>query len=53
MEHIKGRFETDASGGITETNLRSYAETGVDYISIGELTHSVTALDLSMTIAFT
>jgi nicotinate-nucleotide pyrophosphorylase (carboxylating) len=48
LEHIKGRFETEASGGITETNLRSYAETGVDYISIGALTHSYRSLDLSL-----
>jgi nicotinate-nucleotide pyrophosphorylase (carboxylating) len=48
LENIKGRFETEASGGITETNLRSYAETGVDYISIGALTHSYRSLDLSL-----
>ena len=48
LEQIKGRFETEASGGITETNLRSYAETGVDYISIGALTHSYRSLDLSL-----
>ncbi len=45
---INGRFETEASGGITLQTLRSYAETGVDYISSGALTHSVKAMDLSM-----
>lgn len=48
LELIQGRFETEASGGITEANLRSYAETGVDYISIGALTHSYRSLDLSL-----
>jgi nicotinate-nucleotide pyrophosphorylase (carboxylating) len=45
---IGGRFETEASGGITLQTLRSYAESGVDYISSGALTHSVKSLDLSM-----
>lgn len=45
---IDGRFETEASGGITLDTLRAYAETGVDYISSGALTHSVKSLDLSM-----
>ncbi len=45
---IDGRFETEASGGITLQTLRSYAETGVDFISSGALTHSVKAMDLSM-----
>jgi len=45
---IKGQFETEASGGITLKTLRTYAETGVDYISSGALTHSVKAMDLSM-----
>ncbi|AGI22873.1 nicotinate-nucleotide pyrophosphorylase [Pseudomonas sp. ATCC 13867] len=43
-----GRARLEASGGITEATLRSVAETGVDYISIGTLTKDVTALDLSM-----
>ena len=38
----------EASGGINLSNVRAYAETGVDYISIGALTHSVPAVDLSM-----
>jgi nicotinate-nucleotide pyrophosphorylase (carboxylating) len=45
---INGRFETEASGGITLETLRDYAETGVDFISSGALTHSIKALDLSM-----
>lgn len=45
---INGRFETEASGGITLETLRSYAETGVDYISSGALTHSIKSIDLSM-----
>ncbi len=45
---IDGQFETEASGGITLQTLRSYAETGVDFISSGALTHSVKAMDLSM-----
>ncbi len=45
---IDGKFETEASGGITLQTLRSYAETGVDFISSGALTHSVKAMDLSM-----
>ena len=43
-----GRAELEASGGITEKNLRAIAETGVDYISIGALTKDAIALDLSM-----
>jgi nicotinate-nucleotide pyrophosphorylase (carboxylating) len=45
---IDGKFETEASGGITLQTLRSYAESGVDFISSGALTHSVKAMDLSM-----
>jgi nicotinate-nucleotide pyrophosphorylase (carboxylating) len=47
---IGGKCKTEASGGITETNLRSVAECGVDYISMGALTHSVKSLDLSLKI---
>ncbi|QRY81470.1 carboxylating nicotinate-nucleotide diphosphorylase [Pseudomonas sp. PDNC002] len=43
-----GRAKLEASGGITETSLRTIAETGVDYISIGTLTKDIKALDLSM-----
>ena len=45
---IAGRFETEASGGITETTIRGMAEAGVDYISVGALTHSVSSMDLSL-----
>ena len=45
---VKGKCETEASGGITGNTIRSYAETGVDYISVGALTHSVKSLDLSL-----
>lgn len=45
---IAGRCKTEASGGITESNLRAVAECGVDYISVGALTHSVKSLDLSL-----
>ncbi|MEI6694494.1 MAG: carboxylating nicotinate-nucleotide diphosphorylase [Bacteroidota bacterium] len=48
VEMIAGRFETEASGGITETSLRKYAECGVDYISVGSLTHHIRSLDLSL-----
>ena len=45
---IQGRFITEASGGITIDNIREYADCGVDYISVGALTHSVKSLDLSL-----
>lgn len=45
---IDGRFETEASGGITTDNIRKYAETGVDYISVGALTHHIKSLDMSL-----
>lgn len=45
---VQGRIETEASGGITEANLLDYAETGVDFISMGALTHSVRSIDISM-----
>lgn len=48
LQLIKGKFETEASGGITEKNIRNYAKCGVDFISIGALTHSVKSLDLSL-----
>lgn len=47
---VSGRIETEASGGITIENIRKYALTGVDYISVGALTHSVKSLDLSLKI---
>jgi nicotinate-nucleotide pyrophosphorylase (carboxylating) len=45
---IDRRFETEASGGITLVTLRAYAETGVDYVSSGALTHSYKSLDISL-----
>ena len=45
---VDGRARTEASGGITLDTIRAVAETGVDRISVGALTHSVTALDLSL-----
>jgi nicotinate-nucleotide pyrophosphorylase (carboxylating) len=48
VRRINGRYETESSGGITFDTLRAYAETGVDYISVGALTHSVKSLDMSL-----
>lgn len=47
VELIAGRYETESSGGITFDTLRTYAECGVDFISVGALTHSVKSLDMS------
>ncbi len=47
---VNGQYETEASGGITVFNARAYAQTGVDFISSGALTHSATPLDLSLKI---
>lgn len=47
VELIAGRYETESSGGITFDTLRPYAEAGVDFISVGALTHSVKGLDMS------
>ena len=47
VEIINHRYETESSGGITIDNLRDYAECGVDFISVGALTHSVKGLDMS------
>jgi nicotinate-nucleotide pyrophosphorylase (carboxylating) len=48
VQLINGKYETEASGGVTEATLRSVAECGVDFISVGALTHSVKSLDLSL-----
>jgi len=48
VELIDKRFQTEASGGIREENIREYALTGVDFISMGALTHQVKSLDLSL-----
>lgn len=48
VELINGQFITEASGGITLDNVREYAMCGVDYVSMGALTHSVKSLDMSL-----
>ncbi len=48
VDHVAGRAELEASGGMTLQTLREVAETGVDFISVGALTHSAPALDLSL-----
>lgn len=48
IELINNRYEIEASGGITRENILEYALTGVDYISVGALTHSVKSLDMSL-----
>jgi nicotinate-nucleotide pyrophosphorylase (carboxylating) len=45
---INGKYETEASGGITLENIRAYAATGVDYISVGAITHHAVSMDLSL-----
>ena len=49
---IDRRYETEASGGITKQTIRSFAETGVDFISVGALTHSFDSLDMSLKASF-
>ncbi len=51
IERINHRYETEASGGVRLDTVRALAETGVDFISVGALTHSAPALDISMDIA--
>jgi nicotinate-nucleotide pyrophosphorylase (carboxylating) len=48
VKEISGRYETESSGGINISTIRSYAECGVDYISVGALTHHVKSLDMSL-----
>jgi nicotinate-nucleotide pyrophosphorylase (carboxylating) len=50
VQRINGKYLTEASGNITDKNIREVALTGVDYISVGALTHSVKSLDLSLKI---
>jgi len=47
VDLIAGKYETESSGGITFSTLKDYADCGVDYISVGALTHSVKSLDMS------
>lgn len=48
VELVNGKFETESSGGINLSTIKGYAETGVDFISVGALTHSSISLDLSL-----
>lgn len=48
VEYIEGRYETESSGGITLDTVREYAACGVDYISVGALTHQIRSLDMSL-----
>ena len=48
VELVGGRFITEASGGITEENVLAYAQCGVDFVSMGALTHSVKSMDMSL-----
>ncbi len=48
IEQINGKYETEASGGITLETIREYGETGVDFISVGALTHQIKSLDMSL-----
>jgi nicotinate-nucleotide pyrophosphorylase (carboxylating) len=48
VKEISGRYETESSGGITLDTIRSYAECGVDFISVGALTHHIKSLDMSL-----
>ena len=48
VNEISGRYETESSGGITLATIRSYAECGVDFISVGALTHHIKSLDMSL-----
>lgn len=48
VARVAGRAETESSGGITLENLRDYAECGVDYVSVGALTHQIKSLDMSL-----
>jgi nicotinate-nucleotide pyrophosphorylase (carboxylating) len=48
VKMIQGKFETEASGGITIDTVRKYAECGVDFVSVGSLTHHISSLDLSL-----
>jgi len=48
VKEINGRFETESSGGITLSTIRDYADCGVDFISVGALTHHISSLDMSL-----
>lgn len=48
VKRIDNKYETEASGGINKNTIRAYAQSGVDYISVGALTHHISALDISL-----
>ncbi len=48
VEMVAGKYETEASGNINEQTIKQYAQTGIDFISVGALTHSVKSLDMSL-----
>jgi nicotinate-nucleotide pyrophosphorylase (carboxylating) len=48
LKILDGAFETEASGGINLTNIEAYAQTGVDYVSVGALIHQARSLDLTL-----
>ena len=48
VELINGKFETESSGGINESTIAGYAECGVDFVSLGAITHSINNFDLSL-----
>jgi nicotinate-nucleotide pyrophosphorylase (carboxylating) len=52
LAKIDNRYETEASGGITKETIRAFAETGVNFISVGALTHSFNSLDMSLKATF-
>ena len=52
VQIIGNHYETEASGGITESTIRDYAATGVNYISVGALTHQIKSLDMSLLAEF-
>ena len=48
VQKVKGRAKTEASGGVSLANVRAIAKTGVDFISVGALTHSARAVDIGL-----
>jgi nicotinate-nucleotide pyrophosphorylase (carboxylating) len=52
IKRFKGKSQFESSGGITLSSVRDYALTGVDFISVGQLTHSAPAVDFSMLVDF-
>jgi nicotinate-nucleotide pyrophosphorylase (carboxylating) len=51
VRRVKGRAQTEASGGVNLSTVRAIAETGVDFISVGALTHSARAVDIALDFA--